>query len=249
MNNHWIVTTEHTLESERIPTSFQGFRITQVSDLHDATFGDQQQKLVEKVRATNPDVIFITGDVVDSNRYNLQQSLQAVRQFTEIADVYYVLGNHEVALNKVDEIYEAMKGIGVHALANESVVLEKNGEFLTIAGVEDPLNGMDTDRMIDVATYNSSDYFTLLLAHRPEFFDTYVEHDIDVVFSGHAHGGQFRIPGVGGLIAPGQGLFPKYNAGTYNEDETTMVVSRGLGNSTVPFRILNLPEVVVVELN
>ncbi len=113
INNHWIVTTEHVFESEKVPESFDGFRITQVSDLHDAVFGDNQEQLIEKVRATNPDVIFITGDVIDSNRYNLEQSLTAVREFVNIADVYYVIGNHEVASNQVNEIYDAMKQIGV----------------------------------------------------------------------------------------------------------------------------------------
>lgn len=247
-NNHWIVTTEHVYKSNEVPESFDGFRIAHVSDLHDATFGDLQEKLIEKVQATNPDVIFITGDVVDSNRYDLQRSLDAVRQFVVIADVYYVIGNHEVALNEVDEIYEAMRSIGVHVLENESVLLERDDEFITVAGIEDPLNGLNTDNMIDVAMHDVPDYFTLLLAHRPEYFDTYVENELDFVFSGHAHGGQARIPGIGGLIAPGQGMFPQYTAGTYSENSTTMVVSRGLGNSVVPFRIFNLPEIVVVQL-
>lgn len=249
VNNHWIVTTEHMYESDRIPKNFEGFRIAHISDLHDATFGEQQEKLVKKMRATNPDIIFITGDVVDSNRYDLQQSLHAVRQFVTIADVYYVIGNHEVALNKVDEIYEAMRNLGVHVLANESVILDRNGEYITIAGIEDPLNGLETDNMIEVALHDVPEHFTLLLAHRPEYFDSYVEHEIDMTFSGHAHGGQIRIPGVGGLIAPGQGMFPQFTAGTYKENATTLVVSRGLGNSVVPFRIFNLPEIVVVQLN
>lgn len=249
INNHWIVTTERVYESNRVPANFDGFRITQVSDLHDALFGDNQKKLVEKVRATNPDVIFITGDIIDSNRYNLQSSLTAVRQFVKIADVYYVIGNHEVAVNKVDEIYHAMSELGVHILPNHSTILKRDGEQLSIVGIEDPLNGVDTQVMLDQAMRNvPNDTFKLLLAHRPEKFKTYVKNEIDLVFSGHAHGGQFRIPGLGGLVAPGQGLFPKFTAGLYDSDKTTMNVSRGLGNSGLPFRIFNLPEIVVVEL-
>lgn len=112
VNNHWIVITERTYESEKIPKSFEGFRITQVSDLHDALFGENQKKLIEKVRNTKPDAIFITGDLIDSNRYDLEQSLTAVRGFVEIADVYYVIGNHEVAINQVDEIYDALQKLG-----------------------------------------------------------------------------------------------------------------------------------------
>lgn len=250
INNHWIVTTEHVYESEKIPESFDGYRITQISDLHDAVFGDNQEKLVEEVRATNPDVIFITGDVIDSNRYNLEQSLIAVRQFVEIADVYYVIGNHEVATNQVNEIYGAMTEIGVHVMPNTSVTLERGGGNISIVGIEDPLNGHETQDMLNVAMSKvNPENLTILLAHRPEQLNTYVANNIDLVFSGHAHGGQVRIPILGiGIVAPGQGFFPKYTAGTYEDGETTMNVSRGLGNSGVPFRIFNLPEVVVVEL-
>ncbi|MFY3791254.1 metallophosphoesterase [Ureibacillus sp. MALMAid1270] len=249
INNYWIVTSEHVFESEKVPESFDGFRITQVSDLHDAVFGDKQEKLIEKVRETNPDVIFITGDVIDSNRYNLEQSLDAVREFVKIANVYYVIGNHEVASNKVDEIYDVMKQIGVTILPNVATTIERNGERIELIGVEDPLNGHDPQWMLDVARNGSNgESLQILLAHRPEFFATYVANNLDMVFSGHAHGGQVRIPFVGGLVAPGQGFWPTYTAGSYSEKTTIMFVSRGLGNSTVPFRILNLPEIVVVEL-
>ncbi|MFJ8237904.1 metallophosphoesterase [Ureibacillus sp. NPDC094379] len=249
INNYWIITTNQIYQSDKIPDQFDGFRITQVSDLHDAVFGEDQQKLVKKVRDTNPDVIFITGDVIDSNRYDLNQSLTAVRQFVEIADVYYVIGNHEVATNEVENIYEAMTEIGVHILPNHSTHIERNGETLYIVGIEDPLNGLETQDMLATSMANvPKDSLSLLLAHRPEQFDSYVMNGIDFVFSGHAHGGQFRIPGLGGLVAPGQGFFPNYTAGLYEREHTTMNVSRGLGNSTVPFRLFNLPEIVVVEL-
>ena len=181
-------------ESENVPASFDGLRIVQVSDLHDAVFGDNQRKLIAKVKDTKPDYIFITGDVIDSNRYDLKQSLQVVKGLVEIADVYYVLGNHEVATNKVSEIYEALSSLGVHIMANESTVLERDGERLAIVGIEDPLMGRTTEDMLDIATaYLPDDMFKLLLAHRPEMFNTYVNYHIDLVFSGHAHGGQVRI--------------------------------------------------------
>jgi len=249
VNNHWIVITERTYESEKIPKSFEGFRITQVSDLHDALFGENQKKLIEKVRNTKPDAIFITGDLIDSNRYDLEQSLTAVRGFVEIADVYYVIGNHEVAINQVDEIYDALQKLGVHILPNAAIWLERGGEKIAVAGIEDPLNGADTQIMLNTAmAHVPKEFFTALLAHRPEKFDIYTKNEIDLVFAGHAHGGQIRIPLVGGLIAPGQGFFPEYTAGFYEENQTTMNVNRGLGNSGAPFRIFNFPEIVVVEL-
>lgn len=250
VNNHWLVVTDHTYESEKIPKSFDGFRITQVTDLHDATFGKNQSQLVEKVRATNPDAIFLTGDLVDSRRYDLDNSLQAVAQFVDIADVYYVLGNHEVALNLTDEIYAALTDLGVHVLPNKSITLERDGERIVIAGIEDPLMGQKVEMSIEAARQNvGTDSFTLLLSHRPEQFKAYVEQNIDLVFSGHAHGGQIRLPFVGGLVAPSQGFLPTYTAGIFEQRDTTMIVSRGLGNSIFPFRIFNLPEIITVQLN
>jgi uncharacterized protein len=249
INNHWLVTTELVHESAKVPASFDGYRITQVTDLHDATFGENQSRLVKKVRATNPDVIFITGDIIDSRRYDLENSLLAVKQFVDIADVYYVLGNHEVALNKVDEIYAALTDLGVHVLPNEAVVLERNGERIAIAGIEDPLMGHSVDFMIDKAVQQvEADLFTMLLSHRPEQFDMYVQKEIDVIFTGHAHGGQIRVPFIGGLFSPTQGALPKYTAGTFEKNNTKMVISRGLGNSVFPFRVFNFPEIVVMEL-
>lgn len=249
VNNQWIVTTELTYESEKVPASFDGYRVAQITDLHDAKFGEEQRQLVEKVRATNPDVIFITGDIVDSRRYDLERSMQAVRQLVAIADVYYVLGNHEVALNRVSEIYEVMTEAGVHVLANDAVNFERDGQRLAIVGIEDPLMGRSVPDMLDTALDDvHADTFTLLLSHRPEQFESYVAQEMDVVFTGHAHGGQVRLPFVGGLVAPGQGFLPKYTAGIIEKNETFMVVNRGLGNSLFPYRIFNLPEVIVLEL-
>lgn len=249
VNNQWIVTTELTYESEKVPAGFDGYRITQITDLHDAQFGENQERLVQKVAATEPDVIFITGDVIDSRRYDLERSMQAVRQLVDIADVYYVLGNHEVALNKMDEIYATLTEAGVHVLANDAVVIERGGDELAIVGIEDPLMGWPVSDMLDVALENvEADTFTLLLSHRPEQFDSYVAQQMDVVFTGHAHGGQVRLPFIGGLAAPTQGILPKYTAGVFEEDETYMIINRGLGNSIFPYRIFNLPEIIVLQL-
>lgn len=249
INNEWLVTTNYTYETENLPESFDGFRIVQVSDLHDAQFGEQQQRLIDKVEQQKPDAIFLTGDLIDSNRYNLERSLQAVRAFTDIAPVYYVLGNHEVATNLVDKIYVAFEEVGVKTLKNEAVTFERNGEYIQIAGIEDPLMNIPTDQMLKQALISvEQDDFTLLLAHRPEMIEEYAKAAVDVVFSGHAHGGQIRIPFVGGLIAPGQGFFPQYTSGRYDEQQTTMYLSRGLGNSTVPYRVFNLPQIIVVDL-
>jgi uncharacterized protein len=247
VNNNWLTVSNHTIQSPEVPTSFDGYRIVQVSDLHDATFGENQQRLVKKIQQTKPDTIVITGDIIDSNRYNLQNSLDLIDQIVKIADVYYVTGNHEVATNDVDRIKEKLSDRGVRVLSNETLKLERAGEAISLAGIEDPLMGKVASQMIADSRV-PSDAFTVLLAHRPEDFQAYVDAGIDVTFSGHAHGGQFRIPGMGGLVAPGQGYFPKYTAGIHEQNQSKLVVSRGLGNSIIPMRLFNLPEIVVVTL-
>ena len=248
-NNQLLVITDYTIESEKLPKAFDDYRIVQISDLHDATFGDNQERLVEKVQATNPDAIFLTGDLIDSRRYDLQKSLDAVKQFVTFTDVYYVLGNHEVAVNKVDEIYGALERLGVQILPNQSLEIERDGERLTIIGIEDPLMGKTPQQMIDEAMAAVDDNsFKVLLSHRPEIFETYVENLIDVVFTGHAHGGQVRLPFTDGIFAPGQGWLPTRTSGIYEANDTKMIVSRGLGNSLLQQRLFNLPEIVVVDL-
>ncbi|ANU20392.1 phosphoesterase [Planococcus plakortidis] len=253
VNNNWIVTTEYSVQSEKVPDAFAGKRIVQVSDLHNAEFGNRQRSLLDKVEAANPDAIFITGDLIDSDRYDLEKSLAAVDGLVEMSDVYYVIGNHEVSSNRLeDEIVPALEERGVEVLRNRSLMWEEDGEAIQIGGIDDPL--MDIYLHEEEFTRNSiaeaglNDAFTLLLAHRPEQLETYASEGIDVVFAGHAHGGQIRIPGLGGLIAPGQGWFPSMTEGVFESGDTQLVLSRGLGNSGFPLRVFNLPEVVVVTL-
>lgn len=144
-----------------------------------------------------------------------------------------------------------MISAGVIVLHDESIVIEKDGQTIQMIGIDDPdFSYIAADKIVStkLETMDIKEGFTLMLSHRPELFDSYVENEIDLVLSGHAHGGQVRIPLIGGLIAPDQGLFPKYDAGVYSEGNTTMVVSRGIGNSVIPIRINNRPEIVLIEL-
>ncbi|WP_422124186.1 metallophosphoesterase [Planococcus sp. X10-3] len=251
-SNNWVQTTEYTVSSEKLPASFDGKKIVQVSDLHNATFGKNQETLIQKVREAEPDVIFITGDLVDSNRYDLEVALVLIDALVEMSEVYFVTGNHEVSSNKLEEIGEALVERGVIYLENEAVDWEIEGETVQIAGLHDALINPyyhDYDYMYRAVTdAELSDDFTLLLAHRPELLFVYAESGIDVVFSGHAHGGQVQIPGIGGVFAPGQGWFPRMTEGIFQQDDTQLVLSRGLGNSGFPQRIFNLPEIVSVTL-
>ena len=251
-SNNWIQTTDYTISSEKLPAAFDGKKIVQVSDLHNASFGNEQKSLIKKVENAQPDAIFITGDLIDSERYDLETALLAVDGLAKISDVYFVTGNHEVAVNDFDEIKRELQERGVTVLENEAVEWEVEGETVQIAGIHDPLMNLDYQdydyTSTSIVNAGLTDEFVLLLAHRPELFPIYVEHGIDVVFSGHAHGGQVRIPGIGGLFAPGQGWFPRMTEGVFRKEATQLVLSRGLGNSGFPLRILNQPEIVSVTL-
>ena len=257
INNHWIAISEYEIQSDNLPSDFSGMKVVHLSDLHDAAFGGKQKRIIQKVNKENPDFIFFTGDLIDSNRYDLTNSLHVIEGLANIAPVYCVLGNHEVASNQVNEIVQALQKRGAAVLQNEALTIERNSQEIVIGGIDDPL--MRISEQQDEKTIVKSNVertfhhldeqkFKLLLSHRPEFFGVYADQNIDVVFSGHAHGGQIRLPFVGGLFSSGQGWLPKFTSGVYTFQLTNMVVSRGLGNSHVPFRIFNFPEIVVVTI-
>ena len=247
---------EYEILSDRIPQGFDGFRIAQVSDLHNAEFGEENWKLIQMLSQTNPDIIVLTGDLIDSRRTDLDVALEFAWQAGKIARVYYVSGNHEARVPEYEDLKTGLVKAGVVILENQKVQITREGESITLIGIDDPsfqesyLFG-DAEGVAKQAIDNlqsESDGYTVLLSHRPELFDLYVETQMDLVFSGHAHGGQFRLPFVGGIVAPNQGFFPKYDDGRYDEENTTMIVSRGVGNSIVPLRINNRPEIVVAQL-
>ena len=247
----------YTISSERLPEVFDGYRIAHVSDLHNAEMGKNNEKLLDMLRDAGPDVIAITGDIIDSRNTNVEIALEFTKAAMEIAPCYYVTGNHEARVSEYDELKEGLIEQGVVVLDDERIEIELSGETIALLGVNDP--SFETDYLFgDSETVmknrlqeisDAENKFTILLSHRPELFEIYADNNVDLVLSGHAHGGQFRLPFVGGLVAPNQGLFPKYDAGLYTEENTNMIVSRGIGNSILPFRFNNRPEVILIELN
>ena len=246
----------YTVSSAKLPESFDGYRIAHVSDLHNTEMGKDNEKLLAMLRDADPDMIAITGDLIDSRDTDIEIALQFVREAVKIAPCYYVTGNHEARVNEYGALKAGMEAAGVTVLEDVKTKISMEGETITLIGVNDPSYQTDylfgdsetvmNTKLEDLHTEH--DGFTILLSHRPELFDTYVDQDIDLVLSGHAHGGQFRLPFIGGLVAPKQGLFPEYDAGIYTEDNTNMLISRGVGNSILPFRINNRPEVILIEL-
>lgn len=254
--NNNIVITKSDYVSIKIPSDFDGFTIVQISDLHNKNFGENQIKILNKVQSVSPDIIIITGDLIDRRKYDLDIAMTFINGAVDIAPVYYVSGNHEAWSGKYPLIKKNLIDSGVNVLDNTIVEFFKGSSSISILGVSDPdfltndyMDGTNSTEMEENLTQLSSDdNFKILLSHRPELFDLYSDKSIDLIFSGHAHGGQFRIPLIGGLIAPDQGLFPKFTNGSYTKNSSTMFVSRGLGNSIVPIRIFNRPELVVVTL-
>ena len=166
-------------------------------------------------------------------------------------------GNHEASLSQYDELKAELENTGVVVLEDKAMQLEYNGDDITLIGLSDPSFTLKGDMfgevpaMVDTklrGLIGDKDNYTILLSHRPELFEAYVNCGVDLVLSGHAHGGQFRLPFIGGLVAPNQGLFPKYDAGLYTKGDTNMIVCRGLGNSIIPIRFNNRPEIVLLEL-
>lgn len=246
---------EFQIKSKKIPASFDGFRIVHISDLHNTVFGKDNNKLLKKIKNAQPDIIAVTGDIVDSRRTNTAVSLDFLKNALSLAPVYYVTGNHEFRISQSKSFVSEIKKLGVTVLENESLCLNKGKDRIELYGIDDPYfyGEYMTDEEPYIVAHNLeelgiSNGFSILLSHRPEFFDIYTEWGFDLVLSGHAHGGQFRLPFVGGLIAPGQGFFPEYDSGLYEKDGTKMIVSRGLGNSIIPLRLFNRPEIISVIL-
>lgn len=259
-DNQRIVVTEIEVKSERLPEKFAGYRIAHVTDLHNDEFRKENEKLLAVIEGTKPDMIAITGDLLDSRRTDLKKAINFVQKAVQIAPCYYVTGNHESRMKEeYTELEKEMRKAGVVVLRNDRQTLERDGVQIIVAGIDDPRFVLSTDKVekmenkvgktLDkVLEGVPKEQFTLLLSHRPELFELYSEKKLDVVLTGHVHGGQIRIPNIGGIIGPGQGLLPDYDAGLYTKDSTKMVLSRGLGQSIIPFRLNNPPELVLVTL-
>lgn len=255
--NNSIVISRFNYSSYEVPEDFKGFNIVQISDLHNKNFGKEQSKLLEKVESLSPDIIVVTGDLIDRRRYNLDISMNFINKAVNIAPVYYVTGNHEAWSGEYSEIEKKLIEAGVNVINNSKIELKKGDGRIELLGLSDPafltsnyIDGTNTSKLEEYLSNwsSSNEGFKILLSHRPELFDLYSKNNINLVFTGHAHGGQIRLPFLGGIIAPNQGLFPKYTSGEYSSDKTTMFVSRGLGNSLFPLRIFNRPEIILVTL-
>ena len=246
-HNKWIFTEQITIHSSQLPQNFNEFKIIHLSDLHAQSFGENQQHLVTRINKFKPDIIAITGDLFDSS-YDDEVSFTLIEQLNHYP-IYFVTGNHEAWINQYDKLEQRLLELGVHILRNESISLEINNQNIELIGIDDPAFGVSVDNnLTKTLKTTATDSYKILLSHRPETFETYVTSGVNLVLSGHAHGGQFRLPVIGGLVAPDQGFFPEFEEGIHTKHQTTMVISRGLGNSIIPQRLFNRPHLIEITL-
>jgi predicted MPP superfamily phosphohydrolase len=256
--NNDLVTTNIVITNSKIPVPFDGFKIAQISDLHNKEFGHNQSRLLKLIKKANPDILVITGDLISSKDTNFDIAMEFIYEAIDIAPVYYVPGNHEAFSVLYSDLVQKFNDLGVTILNDEKIQIKRENSSIDLIGLKDPSFTLSnywtevvTDQLgkrLNNLVKGEVDSFKILLSHRPDLIDIYASNQIDLAFTGHAHGGQFRLPYIGGLVAPNQGFFPKYTSGAYTMDKTTMVVSRGLGKSSIPIRIFNRPEVIIVTL-
>lgn len=243
--------SRYEVKSQKLPESFDGFKIVQLSDLHGAEFGEDGMELVEKVKELEPDMIALTGDFV-TDEGDLAAVEKLAARLTELCPVYFISGNHEFGSGLAVKVRNILERAGVKYLSNEYLTISRGEDGILLGGVEDPLAYADMlspDELAQKMNDAAPDAFKILLGHRNYWMTEYPELPVDLTFCGHAHGGLIRIPGVGGLIGTDRRLFPDFDAGEYNNGRYTLIVSRGLGNSVPIPRVFNRPEIVCVELS
>ena len=243
--------SRYEVASQKLPESFDGFKIVQLSDLHGAEFGEDGMGLVEKVKELEPDIIALTGDFV-TDEGDLAAVEKLAARLVKLCPVYFVSGNHEFGSGLAVKVRNILERAGVKYLSNEYLTISRGEDEILLGGVEDPLAYADMlspDELAQKMNDAAPDAFKILLGHRNYWMTEYPELPVDLIFCGHAHGGLIRIPGVGGLIGTDRRLFPDFDAGQFNNGRYTLIVSRGLGNSVPIPRIFNRPEIVCVELS
>lgn len=258
----WIDVTKYEIASSKIPKNFDGYTILQLSDLHSKSFGKNHETLLKKIDAEQPDMIVLTGDMINTNDADFSGFYQLAETLTQTYPVYYIVGNHEqnLPLRKYTELLAHLRQIGVTVLNNQSVSIFKDADRIELTGFTLPLpyytnqlkDQVQKELTPEILTQfigtPQKEIFQIFLSHNPLYFDTYSSWGADLTLAGHIHGGIIRFPFIGGLLSPERTFFPKYSGGTYKKEDATLIVNRGLGNGTVNFRIFNNPEITVIRL-
>lgn len=234
----------------RLPSSFDGFRVVEIADLHGREFGPDSSRLLRQVEEARPDLIAIDGDLFDADTDPAMLS-PLLTGLAEIAPTFYVTGNHEWQVKDRPRILASMEKLGIRVLQNEYEVLVRGQDTLVVAGVDDPCGPRDRKSpaalMEEIRQAEGEDAFVLMLSHRNDALSLWASLGADLVLAGHAHGGVVRLPLAGGVFGNDRGLFPDFDAGPYYEKGTCLYVSRGLGPAS--FRLFNRPHLPVLVLH
>lgn len=254
--NSELTTSTYIVNDSQIPKCFTNYKIISISDLHNKSFGKHNINLLNEIKRLDPNIIVVTGDLINAYHPDKTIALNFIKKASKIAPIYFINGNHEARMKNYDYFETELSNSNAVILNNKSIKIKHKSDYINLLGLTDPAQYYTDNTNLVLAS--QLDYllspinpieFTILLSHRPEFMTIYADRPINLVLSGHAHGGQFRVPFLGGLFAPNQGYFPKYSAGEYTESKTTMIVSRGLGPSSFPTRLNNKPDLVQVILH
>ena len=244
----------YSLESEKLTAPV---RIVLITDLHSCSYGKGQRELIDAIHAQKPDIILLGGDICDDKLPHRNTEL-VLRAIADKYPCYYVTGNHEYWSREIEKILKIFESYNVPVLEGSFDTIDVRGQKLNICGISDPdilkytdKNYSITEQLKDAAVASENGNYSILLAHRPELIDSYLNYDFDLILAGHAHGGQWRLPGIiNGLFAPNQGFFPRYAGGKYRFEDSFMIVSRGLARESTRIpRIFNRPELVVIDLS
>ena len=239
--NNRLVTSQYYVPSD----VKDDLTIVQLSDIHSKRFGPNNEKLIAQIKPLVPDMIVITGDMVHKWGDNVPAFVDSLAGLQKIAPVYAIPGNHEARIDEWPVLRDMLRKAGIRVIENDVAIFSKGGQRVSILGLNEATDP-DIDQLFE--RLNEIGGFRIVLSHFPLKFEEYQKYKFDLQLSGHAHGGQWRLPIIGGLYSPDQGLLPHYDAGMFEADDRVMVVSRGLGNSEFPLRLFNYPEVVCVNV-
>lgn len=250
LSNRVLQLSRYTVPSARLPAAFDGFKVVQLSDWHDAMFGTDNREIVDMVRGEEPDIIVLTGDFVEKQTEFSDMEILC-RALVEIAPTYFVAGNHEWGGRVMRLLSPRLREWGVTYLSNDYEFITRNGQSICLLGIED-LNGpRDQLKLPEVVAQarRDGDPYILMLCHRYDRWQEFVRERVDLALTGHAHGGMVRLPFTDGLYGPGREFLPQHTSGVTREGETAMVTSRGIGTAKhVPARLFNRPEIVSITL-
>ena len=257
-DNTLIKVSRYKIKSDKIPKGFNNFKIVHLSDLHSYGFKNYNIQLIKKINNENPNIIVMTGDMVNKYDTNFEKFLNLSEVLSKKYDIYYILGNHEVRLKKddLDFIIRKLKKFGIRVLSNEKVNIMRKKDYINIYGMDIPLSyykiinkPSNVGEIINgVLNQCNEKEYNILLAHNPLYFEEYAKNNVDLTLSGHVHGGMIRLPFIGALLSPERKFFPKYSSGVYKVNNKKLIVSRGIGHSRPGVRLFNRPEIVSITL-